>query len=952
MLQQPDFQSFSDRLPPQNIDAEEAILGSILLDPEALSRVMDFLRPEGFYITAHQDIYRAALALHNQGRPTDLMSMSAWLNDQGVLEKIGGQARLAQLVDRTISSVNVDQYASLVMEKYLRRKLIHAGNEISQLGYDGAMPLETILDQSEQKVFAITQDRPQPGLIPTSDILIDTFSEIESRSLGTAMSGLPCGFYDLDAMTQGFQRSDLIIAAGRPSMGKCCAADTEITLADGRVVTIQQVVEQQQADLLTLTPDWQFKLTQPSAFVDDGIKPVFRVTTRLGRWVETTLTHPYLTVQGWRSLAELQVGDRIAVPRQLPLFGSVQLLEANVKLLAYLIGDGCLTSRSPLFTNSNPTLQADFTEAVQQIPGLRVRVETSQGTRTPSLHVTGDLDFIQTQWQQFGEHLQAVLQTQQWTGRAIAERLHISPSLVTQWIHGRCVPNADTFTELCQLLDVPPETLAPYGLPAISKNGQNPLTVWLTELGIWGKDAHSKTIPAIVFQLTRSQLALFLNRLFATDGWATVLSSGQAQVGFASVSHTLVRQVQHLLLRFGIIAAVKSRSVKYNGDLRPAWQLDITDAIAIQTLIDTIGIFGKAAALDRVQTALSQKHYQTNRDLIPMAVWQQLTEAKGEESWRSLAARAGITATSNIHVGKRAPTRQRLLSLATALDKPELQNLATSQVYWDEIVAIESMGEKQVYDLTIPDTHNFVANDICVHNTSFVLNIARNIAAFHKLPIAIFSLEMSKEQLVYRLLSSEIALANKGDGIESNRLRSGRINQHEWERLGYAISALSQLGLYIDDTANISVSEIRSRCRRLQAESGKPLGLILLDYLQLMEGGGDNRVQELSKMTRSLKGLARELNVPIIALSQLSRGVESRTNKRPMMSDLRESGSIEQDADLIIMLYRDEYYNPDTPDRGIAEVIITKHRNGPVGTVKLLFKPEYTCFYNMAAPNR
>jgi replicative DNA helicase len=146
--------------------------------------------------------------------------------------------------------------------------------------------------------------------------------------------------------------------------------------------------------------------------------------------------------------------------------------------------------------------------------------------------------------------------------------------------------------------------------------------------------------------------------------------------------------------------------------------------------------------------------------------------------------------------------------------------------------------------------------------------------------------------------------------------------------------------------------QMRSQVRRLQAEQPGTLGLVLIDYLQLMEGSGDNRVQELSKITRSLKGLARELNVPVIALSQLSRGVEARTNKRPMMSDLRESGAIEQDSDLIIMLYRDEYYSPDTPDRGIAEVIITKHRNGPTGVVKLLFDPQFTRFRNLASPNR
>jgi replicative DNA helicase len=449
MVQELNFQVYSDRLPPQNIDAEEAILGGILLDPEALSRVTDLLRTEALYLGTHQEIYRAMLALQNQGLPTDLMSVTTWLRDRGLLDKVGGQSKLIQLIDRTVSAVNIDQYAQLVMDKYMRRKLIQIGSEIAQLGYDTSCDLVEILDRSEQKVFNVTQDRPQNGLAATSDILTHTFSDIESRSLGMVLPGLSCGFYDLDAMTQGFQRSDLVIVAGRPSMGK----------------------------------------------------------------------------------------------------------------------------------------------------------------------------------------------------------------------------------------------------------------------------------------------------------------------------------------------------------------------------------------------------------------------------------------------------------------------------------------------------------------TSFVMNIARNIAAFHKLPVAIFSLEMSKEQLVQRLLASEVR-------IESGRLRAGRISQQEWEPLGHAISALSQLPIFIDDTPNISVTEMRSKARRLQAEQGGALGLILLDYLQLMEGAGDNRVQELSKVTRSLKGLARELNVPVIALSQLSRSVESRTNKRPMMSDLRESGAIEQDADLIMMLYRDEYYNPDTPDRGISEVILTKHRNGPTGTVKLLFESQFTQFRNLASSNR
>jgi replicative DNA helicase len=435
---------------PTNIEAEEAILGGILIDPEAISRIAELLRPEFFAITAHQVIYRSALDLFFQGQPTDLMTVTTRLTDRNQLEQVGGLTKLAQLVDRTVSAVNIDQYAVLVEDKYQRRKLIEAGNNIVQLGYETATPLETVLDRAEQEIFSITQERPQQDLVSIGETLNQTFQDLENRNEGLALPGISSGFYDLDAMTGGFQRSDLIIVAARPAMGK----------------------------------------------------------------------------------------------------------------------------------------------------------------------------------------------------------------------------------------------------------------------------------------------------------------------------------------------------------------------------------------------------------------------------------------------------------------------------------------------------------------TAFCTNIAHHIAAgLQKLPVAVFSLEMSKEQLVQRILSSEAK-------IESNRLRSGKISQNEWEPISTAIGNLSELPLFIDDTPNITVTEIRSKVRRLQAEQGGTLGLVLLDYLQLMEGSSDNRVQELSRITRSLKGLARELNVPIIALSQLSRGVEARTNKRPMMSDLRESGSIEQDADLVIMLYRDEYYNPDSPDRGIAEVIITKHRNGPTGIVKLLFDPQYTCFRNLASPKR
>lgn len=224
--------------------------------------------------------------------------------------------------------------------------------------------------------------------------------------------------------------------------------------------------------------------------------------------------------------------------------------------------------------------------------------------------------------------------------------------------------------------------------------------------------------------------------------------------------------------------------------------------------------------------------------------------------------------------------------------------------------------------------------------TTFALNIARNCAVRNKIPVIVFSLEMSMEQLALKLLCSEA-------GVDNQRIRTGTLTDQDWPRLGNAIGALSETPIFIDDTAGISVLEIRAKARRIKAEHG--LGLILIDYLQLMQSRGrtENRQQEVSEISRSLKALARELYVPIISLSQLSRAVEQRTDKRPNLSDLRESGSLEQDADMVAFLYREDYYNPETDRKGITELIVSKQRNGPVGTLELLFQKEYSKFVGL-----
>lgn len=224
--------------------------------------------------------------------------------------------------------------------------------------------------------------------------------------------------------------------------------------------------------------------------------------------------------------------------------------------------------------------------------------------------------------------------------------------------------------------------------------------------------------------------------------------------------------------------------------------------------------------------------------------------------------------------------------------------------------------------------------------TAMALNIAQYAAVHKHVPVALFNLEMSKDQLVNRMLCSEVM-------VDSQKMRTGKLDDDDWNKIAQALAPLSEAPIYIDDTPGLSVMDIRAKCRRLKLE--KNLGLVVIDYLQLMQGRGktESRQQEVAEISRSLKILAKELNVPVVTMSQLSRGPESRTDHRPMLSDLRESGAIEQDADIVMFLYRDDYYNPDTDKKNIAEVIIAKHRNGSTGTVELRWFGEYTKFANL-----
>ncbi|HSH82401.1 MAG TPA: DnaB-like helicase C-terminal domain-containing protein, partial [Herpetosiphonaceae bacterium] len=711
-------------------------------------------------------------------------------------------------------AVHVEYYGQIVERTDTLRRIISAGTQIVNIGYNELLDTAEALDAAQRAIHEVAQGRGTRDFVSIAEVLEAYFDKLDfiQQHRGEIV-GVPTGFQDLDQLTGGLQKSDLVIMAARPGVGKCVAADTPMVDPEtGALLTAADLYRRGQAGqevtVFSLTEAGKLTTAEPSAYVDDGIKSVYRVRTQLGREIKTTLAHPFLTPNGWVPLSELTVGTRVAVPRALPVFGNESLPEAEIVLLAYLIGDGTLTRCTPMVTTVSETVVEDLHRQARAL-GLRVTVSPCPN-RAPSYRIAG------------------------------------------------------------------------------KRRRANPLTELLKGHGLWNKRAQDKHIPSAIFRLPKEQLTLFLNRLFATDGTAYISKSGGnktvARVSYCSTSKRLAQEVQHLLLRFGINANLRERQVRYQGATRLAYEVDLLSAWDVCRFAAQIGIYGKEEAVARVAAHAMARNLDCPRDTLPVQLWEQITAAKGDRSWASVSRSAGKPSTHNWHVAKRAPRRDTVRVLARTLDAPALALHAEADIFWDTITAITYVGEEQVYDLTVPTMHNFVAADIYVHNTSFSLGLAYNAAMAGK-TVAIFNLEMPAEQLVQRLLAMET-------GIDSHRLRLGHIDDDEWERISAAFGKLSEAKIYIDDTPGIGIMELRSKARRLQAERG--LDFVQVDYLQLMQGTrrGDNRVQEVSEISRGLKGLARELNVPVLALAQLSRSVETRSSHIPMLSDLRESGCL------------------------------------------------------------
>jgi replicative DNA helicase len=928
------------RLPPHSVEAEQSLLGGLMLEQRAWDQIADVVRVEDLYRADHRLIFSAITELVERNQPPDAVTVAEHLQRTGQLEAAGGVPYLARLVEDTPSAANIRAYGRIVRERAMLRHLIEIGGDIAASAHSTqGLTVEEIVDRAEQRVFEIAEGgRRGPGFMALKEILPKTIDRLDTLSHSQSeITGVSTGFTEMDKMTAGLQRGELIIIAGRPSMGKCIVSGSRVLdPVTGALQTIDSRVLGRKGDVVSLDSRGRLQAATATAFVDDGVKPVYEVRTALGRRIRVTAAHPFLTLGGWRRLADLQANTHIGVPRTLPFFGRRPMADSLVKLTAYLITDGGLTDSVPKFTNEDERLRDDFADAVNHFAGMRCRTVSGYG-RTPTVCVVRDFAAIRSARGAFASRLRAFLRERGWSLTALADAVGVTVGAVHAWVRDASAPNAALVLRLTGVGFDP--GIPPNGA-SIHKNGKNPVVSWLDELGLWGKSAHDKRVPDTIFELPRRQLALFLNRAFACDGSIHIQNGDQVGISYSTVSEHLARDVQHLLLRFGIVAKLRFRQMLYRGERRPAYELRVLRQEDIARFVTEIGAFGKEQAAAAALAVSRSKRSKVNADVIPPEIWALIEAKKGARTWADIGRGLGYGRGMNLHVGTRGLSRPRLRRIADVLEDDELRNLAASDIYWDRIVAIESIGERQVYDLTVPEHHNFVAEDIVVHNTTLAINIAENAAIGSQVPAGIFSMEMSAEQLSFRMLSSV-------GRVSQTRLRNGKLAEEDWPRVHSAVSMMSSAPIFIDDGGALTPTEVRSRARRLKREHG--LGLIVIDYLQLMQVSGsvENRATELSEISRSLKALAKELDVPVVALSQLNRSVEQRNDKKPVMSDLRESGALEQDADLIVFIYREEVYDRDTPRKGIADIIIGKQRNGPVGEFRLTFLGEFTKFENL-----
>ena len=742
-----------DKQPPQDLAAEQSVLGGMMLSKDAIADVIEVLGPGDFYRPAHQAVYDCILDLYGRGEPADPVTVSAELERRAELGRVGGAPYLHTLIATVPTAANAGYYAEIVAEKAILRRLVEAGTRIVQLGYNGAEgdEIDQVVDRAQAAIYEVTERRTSEDYTSLEELLQPTMDEIDAiASRGGSSLGVPTGFADLDEVTNGLHPGQMIIVAARPGVGKALALDT-----------------------------------------------------------------PLPTPAGWTTMGEVQVGD--------------QLLGADGKPTRVLAATEVMAGR--------PCYEVEFSDGTLLVADAQHQWLTDTRASRRNRHTPAAVRTT--------EEIAAALRCATADGRLNHSVVNTEPL---------DLPEAD--------LPLPPYTLGVWlgdGHPASARfTTVDPEIVWhveeeginvvpeavLRDLGV----VEDARIPRAYLRASQDQRRALLAGLLDTGG--TITANGD--VRFTATSPALAEDVRELVLSLGC-----------RGEL----------------------------------TAPCTLTFETEADVFRLE-------------------------------------RKRLLhkELRRAADRSRL------------IVAVRPVPSVPVRCVEVDnEAHLYLAGRAMVptHNSTLGLDFVRSCSVKHSMTSVIFSLEMSKTEIVMRMLSAEakIRLAD---------MRGGRMTDDDWTRLARRMSEISEAPLFVDDSPNMTMMEIRAKARRIKQRHD--LKLVVVDYLQLMTSGKrvESRQQEVSEFSRQLKLLAKELEVPVIAISQLNRGPEQRTDKRPMLSDLRESGSLEQDADMVILIHRPDAWERDDPRAGEADLILGKHRAGPLATITVAHQLHYSRFTDLA----
>jgi replicative DNA helicase len=739
-----------DRTPPQDVAAEQCVLGGMLLSKDAIADVVEILRSQDFYRPAHATVFDIILDLYGRGEPADPITVAAALTDAGDLVRIGGAAYLHTLISSVPTAANSAYYARIVAERAVLRRLVEAGTRIVQLGYGSAAgqgrDVDDIVDLAQQAVYDITERRAGDDFAILADLLQPALDEIEAvGSRDGMMAGVPTGFEDLDRLLNGLHPGQLIIVAGRPGLGKALALDTPLPTPSG----------------------WT---TMGAVGIGD------QLFDAAGRPTTVTATSE---VRYDRDCYDVEFSD------------GTRITADAEHLWAVTIGE------SPAMRpGSHPAEVPSGTVALAIAPSP---VATAKVVTT--------------------EEIAAALRTR--PTAAEGPRYAVTNTLPLN------LPE--------QSLPVPPYQLG------VRLAGTSRIT-----------EASSEQVPASYLRSSVAQRRALLAGLLDTRG--TVDDTGAVRLSLSS--HQLAADVYELVVSLGY---------------------------SCSTADGPLGAY-----------TLS---FSTGDDVF-------------HDDDKRLAHELRRTASDPARV----------------------------------IVAVHPVPSVPVRCVSVDNAdHLYLAGRamVATHNSTASMDFARNAAVRHNMASAIFSLEMSKIEIVTRLLSAEAR-------VPLHVLRSGQLSDDDWTRLARRMGEISEAPIFVDDTPNMTLMEIRAKARRMRQRHD--LKLVVVDYLQLMSSPKrvESRQQEVADLSRGLKLLAKEIECPVIAVSQLNRGPEQRTDKRPQLSDLRESGSIEQDADVVILLHRDDYYDKESPRAGEADFIVAKHRNGPTDTVTVAAQLHFSRFVDMA----